>query len=116
MVSSQSWAVWGSSSSPSASPGRTLSRPRIPASVREPTPHTPGNHPTFNLVAVAGASKIIDFIRNAGRAGVILHVCQPALPEYRIDRSADITREADHVSRASVLAILIPRCDKLNTF
>lgn len=69
-----------------------------------------------NLVAMEGGKKIIDFIRDAKRAGVILHVCQPALPGYKIDESADIIREADHVSRASVLADLILRCDKLITF
>lgn len=69
-----------------------------------------------NLVAMEGGKKIIDFIRDAKRSGVILHVCQPALPGYRIDESADIIREADHVSRASVLADLILRCDKLITF
>ncbi len=69
-----------------------------------------------NMVAMEGGKKIIDFIRDAKRAGVILHVCQPALPGYKIDESADIIEEADHVSRASVLADLILRCDKLITF
>ena len=69
-----------------------------------------------NLVAMEGGKKIIDFIRDAKRAGVILHVCQPALPGYKIDESADIIKEADHVSRASVLGDLILECDKLITF
>jgi uncharacterized protein len=69
-----------------------------------------------NLMAMEGGKKIIDFIRDAKRAGVILHVCQPALPGYKIDESADIIKEADHVSRASVLADLILGCDKLMTF
>jgi uncharacterized protein len=69
-----------------------------------------------NLMAMEGGKKIIDFIRDAKRAGVILHVCQPALPGYKIDESADIIKEADHVSRASVLADLILGCDKLITF
>jgi uncharacterized protein len=68
------------------------------------------------LVAMEGGKRIIDFIRDAKRAGVIMHVCQPALPGYKIDESADIIKEADHISRASVLADLILRCDKLITF
>ncbi|OOG22484.1 sulfur reduction protein DsrE [Thioalkalivibrio denitrificans] len=69
-----------------------------------------------NLVAMEGGKKLIDFIRDAKRAGVILHVCQPALPGYKIDESADIIEEADHVSRASALVDLILGCDKLITF
>lgn len=69
-----------------------------------------------NLVAMEGGKKIIEFIRDAKRAGVILHVCQPALPGYKIDPSADLIDEVDHVSRASVLADLILTCDKVITF
>lgn len=69
-----------------------------------------------NLVAMEGGKKIIDFIRDAKRAGVSLHVCQPALPGYKIDEDSDIIEEADHVSRASVLADLILTCDKVITF
>jgi len=69
-----------------------------------------------NLVAMEGGKKVIEFIRDAKRAGVVLHVCQPALPGYKIDESADLIEEADHVSRASVLADLILTCDKVITF
>jgi len=69
-----------------------------------------------DLVAMEGGKKIIEFIRDAKRAGVKLHVCQPALPGYRIDEQSDIIEEADYVSRASVLADLIVSSDKVITF
>jgi hypothetical protein len=69
-----------------------------------------------DLVAMEGGKKVIDFIRDAKRAGVVLHVCQPALPGYRINADTDLIEEADHVSRASVLADLILTCDKVITF
>ena len=69
-----------------------------------------------NLVAMEGGKKIIEFIRDAKRAGVKLHVCKPALPGYRIDDRSDIIDEVDHVSGAGVLADLILTCDKLLTF
>jgi len=69
-----------------------------------------------DLVAMEGGKKVIDFIRDAKRAGVVLHVCQPALPGYKICEDTDIIEEADHVSRASVLADLILTCDKVITF
>ncbi len=69
-----------------------------------------------NLVAMEGGKKIIDFIRDAKRAGVTLHVCEPALPGYRIDAETDLIDDVDHVSRASVLADLILTCDKVITF
>ena len=69
-----------------------------------------------SLVAMAGGKKIIDFIRDAKRAGVTLHVCQPALPGYKIEPELDLINEVDHVSRASVLADLVLRSDKVITF
>lgn len=69
-----------------------------------------------DLVAMEGGKKIIDFIRDAKRAGAVLHVCQPALPGYRIDGQADLIPEVDHVSRASTLADLIMTCDKVLSF
>ena len=69
-----------------------------------------------NLAAMEGGKKIIEFIRDAKRAGVVLHVCQPALPGYRIDADMDLIPEVDHVSRASVLADLLMTCDKVLSF
>lgn len=69
-----------------------------------------------NLVAMEGGKKVIDFMRDAKRAGVLLHVCQPALPGYKIDETTDLIEETDHVSRASVLADLILTSDKVVTF
>jgi predicted peroxiredoxin len=69
-----------------------------------------------DLVAMEGGKKVIDFIRDAKRAGVTLHVCEPALPGYRIESETDLIDDVDHVSRASVLADLILTCDKVITF
>jgi len=69
-----------------------------------------------DLAAMEGGKKIIDFIRDAKRAGAVLHVCQPALPGYRIDVQTDLIPEVDHVSRASALADLIMTCDKVLSF
>lgn len=66
--------------------------------------------------AMEGGKKIIDFIRDAKRAGVTLHVCQPALPGYKIDEDSDLIDEVDEVSRASVLADLVLRSDNVITF
>lgn len=69
-----------------------------------------------DLVAMEGGKRIIEFIRDAKRAGVVLHVCQPALPGYRIDSASDLIDEVDQVSRAGELADLVLRCDKVITF
>ncbi|WP_018870317.1 MULTISPECIES: DsrE family protein [unclassified Thioalkalivibrio] len=69
-----------------------------------------------NLRAMEGGKPISEFIRDAKRAGVRLHVCQPALPGYRIDASSDLVDEVDEVNRASELADLILRSDKTITF
>ncbi|AOU98885.1 sulfur reduction protein DsrE [Acidihalobacter yilgarnensis] len=69
-----------------------------------------------SFAAMEGGKKIIDFIRDAKRAGVVLHVCQPALPGYKLDEDSDLIEEVDHVSRASVLADLVLRCDNVITF
>ncbi len=68
------------------------------------------------LAAMEGGKRIIEFIRDAKRAGVTLHVCQPALPEYKIDGGLDLIGEVDHVSRAGMLADLILSCDKVFSF
>ncbi len=68
------------------------------------------------LVAMEGGKRIIEFIRDAKRAGVTLHVCKPALPGYNMDEEADIIDEVDHVSSAGTLADLILSCDKVITF
>lgn len=69
-----------------------------------------------NLTAMDDGKRIIDFIRDAKRAGVSFHVCQPALPGYKIDASIDLIPEVDAVNRASELADLILRCDKTLSF
>jgi len=68
------------------------------------------------LTAMEGGKHIIEFIRDAKRAGVTLHVCQPALPGYKIDRDLDLIGEVDHVSMAGMLADLILSCDKVFSF
>ncbi len=68
------------------------------------------------MVAMAGGKLIIDFIRDAKRAGVRLHVCHPALPGYKIEPSTDLIPEVDEVNRASELADLVLRSDKTLTF
>ncbi len=69
-----------------------------------------------DMVAMAGGKLIIDFIRDAKRAGVRLHVCHPALPGYKIEASTDLIPEVDEVNRASELADLVLRSDKTLTF
>lgn len=69
-----------------------------------------------DLAAMEGGKKVIEFIRDAKRAGVTLHVCAPALPGYKIDAQTDLIDEADHVSLASVLADLILNADQVVTF
>jgi predicted peroxiredoxin len=69
-----------------------------------------------DMVAMAGGKPIIDFIRDAKRAGVRLHVCHPALPGYKIEPSTDLIPEVDEVNRASELADLLLRSDKTLTF
>lgn len=69
-----------------------------------------------NLTAMEGGKRIIDFVRDAKRAGVTLHVCQPALPGYRIDADSALIGEVDHVSRAGTLAELILSCNKVFSF
>ena len=69
-----------------------------------------------DLRAMEGGKLIIDFIRDAKRAGVSLHVCHPALPGYKIDPSTDLIPEVDEVNRASELADLVLRSDKTLTF
>lgn len=69
-----------------------------------------------DMVAMAEGKPIIDFIRDAKRAGVRLHVCHPALPGYKIEPSTDLIPEVDEVNRASELADLVLRSDKTLTF
>ena len=69
-----------------------------------------------DMVAMVGGKPIIDFIRDAKRAGVRLHVCHPALPGYKIEPSTDLIPEVDEVNRASELADLVLRSDKTLTF
>ncbi|AGA34879.1 DsrE family protein [Thioalkalivibrio nitratireducens DSM 14787] len=68
------------------------------------------------MAAMEGGKPIIDFIRDAKRAGVALHVCHPALPGYKIEPSTDLIPEVDEVNRASELADLLLQSDKTLTF
>jgi len=67
------------------------------------------------LCAMEGGKRIIDFVCDAKRAGVVLHVCRPALPGYELGET-DLIDEVDHVSSAGVLADLILGCDKVLSF
>lgn len=67
------------------------------------------------LCAMEGGKRIIDFVRDAKRAGVVLHVCRPALPGYELEET-DLIDEVDHVSSAGVLADLVLGCDKVLSF
>lgn len=69
-----------------------------------------------NLVVIEGGKRIIEFMRDAKRAGVKLHVCAPALPGYRMDEHLDLIEEVDYVSGAGALAELILSCDKVISF
>ena len=68
------------------------------------------------LQAMEGGKYLIDFIRDAKRAGVTLHVCDPALPGYGLDPATDLIEEVDHVARASDLGDLMLRGDKVLSF
>ena len=68
-----------------------------------------------NLSAVAGGKRIIDFIRDAKNAGVVIHVCRPALPGYEIE-SDNLIEEVDAVASAGDLADLILSVDRLLFF
>jgi len=65
--------------------------------------------------AMEGGKRIIDFVRDAKRAGVVLHVCRPALPGYEFAET-ELIDEVDHVSSAGALADLILGCDKVLSF
>jgi hypothetical protein len=69
-----------------------------------------------SLAAMEGGKKIIEFIKDAKRAGVTLHVCRPALPGYSMEESEDLIEHVDAVSRASELADLILSSDKVVSF
>ena len=69
-----------------------------------------------NLSALEGGKKIVEFIKDAKKAGTTLHVCQPALPGYNMEDSRDLIPEVDNVARASDLADLVMRADKVITF
>jgi predicted peroxiredoxin len=68
------------------------------------------------LRTMEGGTLIIDFVRDAKRAGVPLHVCHPALPGYKIKPDQDLIPEVDEVNRASELADLVLRSDRTLTF
>jgi len=69
-----------------------------------------------NLRAMEGGKTVIEFIRDAKRAGVKLFVCMPALPGYEIDPVLDLIVEVDDVVGGGVLSDLILSCDKVISF
>ena len=73
-------------------------------------------HVAEQLAAVEGGRKIIDFIREAKRAGARLHLCLPALPGYEMEGEDDLIEEVDELSGGGVLADLILSCDKVLSF
>lgn len=69
-----------------------------------------------DLRAMEGGKVIIQFMRDAKRAGVQFKVCSPALPGYKIDPDHDLIDEVDAVARASDLADMLLEADKVITF
>jgi len=67
------------------------------------------------LTALEGGKTILEFMRDARRAGVRIHACRPALPGYEMDL-ADVIEEVDEVSNASKLADMILESDKAMYF
>lgn len=67
------------------------------------------------LTAMKGGKTIIEFIHDAKRAGVKLHLCRPAMPGYEMEVQ-DVIAEVDEVSAAGALADLILNCDKTMFF
>lgn len=63
------------------------------------------------LAALEGGKTIIEFMRDAKRAGVTLHLCRPALPGYEMGVD-DVIAEIDEIDNASALAEMILSCDK----
>lgn len=63
------------------------------------------------LTAMEGGKTILEFMRDAKRAGVRVHLCRPAMPGYDIGEE-DVIAEVDEISHASTLADLILECDK----
>jgi predicted peroxiredoxin len=67
------------------------------------------------LTAMAGGKTILEFMRDAKRAGVKLHLCKPALPGYDMGMD-DVIAEIDEVDNASALAEMILSSDKVLFF
>lgn len=68
------------------------------------------------LAAVEGGKLIIDFMRDAKKAGVRFHACIPAMPGYDIDQKHDIIDEVDELVGGGSLADLILSSDKVISF
>lgn len=64
-----------------------------------------------HLVAMQGGKTILEFMRDAKRSGVKLHLCRPALPGYDM-QTDDVIDEIDEIGNASALADMILSCDK----
>jgi predicted peroxiredoxin len=63
------------------------------------------------LTAMEGGKTILEFMRDAKRAGVKLHLCKPAMPGYDM-HTDDVIAEIDEIGNASALADMILECDK----
>lgn len=63
------------------------------------------------LTALEGGKTILEFMRDAKRAGVRLHLCRPALPGYEMSVE-DVIAEIDTIDHASALAEMILNSDK----
>jgi len=63
------------------------------------------------LTAMEGGKTIIEFMRDAKRSGVKLHLCKPAMPGYEMNLE-DVIPEIDEIDNASALAEMILNCDK----
>lgn len=66
-----------------------------------------------SLAPMEGGKPVIEFIRDAKRVGVRLHICGPALPGYEVQETADLIDEVDELSSGGALADLILSCDKV---
>ena len=69
-----------------------------------------------NLAAMEDGKKIIEFMREAKKAGVKLHACLPAMPGYKLDPDTDLIEEVDELAGGGVLADLILSSDKVLSF
>lgn len=68
------------------------------------------------LVAMKDGKPIIDFMRDAKKAGVKFCGCLPAMPGYDLDEKNDIIEEVDEMIGGGSLADMILSADKVMSF